>query len=321
MSLETPLPPAVQDPASSTGGEDGQDGWITARPPKALEVIQRIVRFPMLCAEHRDLIRTSVKRDLQARFTGTVLGWVWPLLSPLLLFAVYYFIFANLLGFKFGDELPEGQEAAFGIFMFVGVMAWAAFADSLTRGCTIVVDNGNLIKKLAFPSEILPLNVVLVSLVTTLFAVAMFVAATLVTPVWEAPGWMLVWLPVIVLLQGLFTLGLVLFLSAIQVFIRDTVQVVVVSDDDVDVPDAYLLDERAAPAREDRQLPLGRREQPDVPHHLRLARGPDVFGACARLHLGSFGTSLAVFAAWAVGVFVVGYAFFILCQRRFADEV
>ena len=131
--------------------------WVTARPLRAVEILLRILRFPRLFVEHRDLISTSVKRELEARFKGTVLGWAWPLVQPLFLFTVYYFIFTELLQFKI-PNLPEDKKAAMGVFMFVGITAWATIAETLTRGTNSIVENGNLIKKLAFPSEVLPLN-------------------------------------------------------------------------------------------------------------------------------------------------------------------
>ena len=88
-------------------------GWISARPPRAVEVVERLTTFPALLARHRDLVSTSVRRGLEARFHGTLLGWLWPLVQPLFLFAVYYFIFTKLLQQRIPD-LPPGQESALG---------------------------------------------------------------------------------------------------------------------------------------------------------------------------------------------------------------
>ena len=180
-----------------------------------------------MVVRHRDLITSSVKRELAVRFQGTLLGFLWPLVHPLFIFAVYYFIFTKLLSFKM-PNLQPGQESAMGVYMFIGVVVWASFGESLGRGCNIIVENGNLIKKLAFPSETLPLNIVLVNVVTMIFGVAMFLLATFATPVWKAPGIELLWIPVLLTLQTLFTYGLVLILSTMQVFLRDTAQVVAI---------------------------------------------------------------------------------------------
>ncbi|MEM7306542.1 MAG: ABC transporter permease [Planctomycetota bacterium] len=320
MDVETSATGGQPSPAPPSGGVAGaaDGGWVTARPPQMLEVLQRIVCFPALCVEHRDLIRTSVRRELQARFTGTALGWFWPLLQPLLLFAVYYFIFTKLLGFKFGDALPEEQKSAFGIFMFVGVVMWASVAESLQRGCNVIVENGNLIKKLAFPSEVLPLNVVLVSLVTMLFAIGMFIVGTF-TPVWITPGPMLLWLPLLVLIQGVFTLGLTLFLSALQVFLRDTLQVVTV------VVTVWMFVTPLFWAPEvvgDPIEPYMGLVRANPMYHLVYAyRAVLMSSEPAFIFNESFGASVAIFSVWALVAFALGYGFFILCQRRFADEV
>ena len=170
------------------------EGWVTARAPQLAEAMRRLVSFPGLVYGHRDLVAISVRRDLEARFSGTVLGWAWPLVHPMFLFVVYYFIFTKLLSFKI-EHLPPGQESALGVYMFCGIMAWASIAESLTRGTGSIVDNGNLIKKLAFPSEILPLNVALVGLVTMSFAVVVFVAGSVLTPIWRIPGPAVLWVP------------------------------------------------------------------------------------------------------------------------------
>ena len=185
--------PAVPEPAP----EDAR--WVTARSPRMSEVARRVVLLPRLLMSHRDLVTTSVRRDLEARFKGTVLGWLWPLVHPLFLFGVYYFVFTELLQVKM-PGLPEDKKAGMGVFMFVGITVWATIAETLNRGTNVIIDNGNLIKKLAFPSEILPLNVTLVGLVTQLFAVAVFIVACVTTPMWPAPGTALLWIPVLRLL-------------------------------------------------------------------------------------------------------------------------
>jgi ABC-type polysaccharide/polyol phosphate export permease len=313
-------------PRETRAGEDG--GWVTARPPRATEVLQRVLRLPRLLLDHKDLVTSGVKRDLEARFQGTVLSWAWPLVHPLFLFAVYYFIFTELLQFKMPD-LPEDQEAAMGVYMFTGVLAWAAFAESLSRGTSVIIDNGNLIKKLAFPSELLPLNVTLVGLTTMLFAVTVFLLGCLLTPIWPAPGWAVLWLPVILLLQGLFTYGLVLLTSTLQVFLRDTSQLVGILSSVwmFTTPLFWVPELMRSGVRE--YMPLIRANP--LYHLIQAWRGAlmgDLAVPANEFVAGGPVTSvsavpqhLAVFAVWAVGAYVVGYGFFVLSQRRFADEV
>lgn len=316
--------------AVASGAPGDAPVWVTARPPRAAEILLRIVCFPRLVVEHRDLISTSVKRELEARFKGTVLGWAWPLVQPLFLFAVYYFIFTELLQFKI-PNLPEDKKAAMGVFMFVGITAWATIAETLTRGTNAIVDNGNLIKKLAFPSEVLPLNLTIAGLVTLLFAVAMFVLACVFTPMWPAPGIELLWIPLILVLQGLFTYGLSLFLSTLQVFLRDTIQVValvvtvwmfatplfwtpVAMKPDGSIQDYVPFIEANPIFHLVQAWRVALMGEVHVPPTEYVLGGYAVQGGMIPFHLG-------VFALWAVAFFAFGYAFFVYSQRRFADEV
>lgn len=311
---------------SSPGLDRSESPWIGARPPRAIDVIQRVVAFPRLLLAHRDFISTSVRRGLEARFQGTLLGWVWPLVQPLFLFTVYYFIFTKLLQFKI-PALPAGEESALGIYMFVGVMTWTAFAEAVGRGTNAIVENGNLIKKLAFPSELLTLNVTLVGIVTQLFALAVFVLACCFTPIWTAPGPELLWLPLLLLLQGLFTYGLTLFLSTLQVFLRDTVQLVgMLLTVWMFATPLFWAPELVGPAFEPYEALLVW----NPIHHLVLAWRGALMGDLAMpeseppgyiVSTAGIPSAVLVFSAWAIGAFVVGYAFFVLSQRRFADEV
>ena len=322
MSSESPPSPSESLELSSAAG------WVTARPPRAAEIVRRVITFPRLLVEHRDLIATSVRRELEARFQGTVLGWFWPLFHPLFLFVVYYFIFTKLLDFKI-PELPAGQESAMGVYMFVGIIIWASISESLTRGCSSIVENGNLIKKLAFPSEVLPLNVTLVSQITLLFALAVFVAGCLLTPIWPAPGPQLAWALVLIPLQALFCFGLALLLGTLQVFLRDTQQVTgVLLTVWMFLTPLFWIPELMGVSIEP-FLPFLRVNP--IFHLVQAWRGAlmgDLNVHVARLGREEYLVSTAAipehvwqFALWALGAYVVGYSFFVLSQRRFADEV
>jgi len=303
-------------------------GWVTARRTPFVEALRRAVSFPARFVAHRDLVMTSVKRDLEARFKGTVLGWMWPLVHPLFLFAVYYFVFTELLQVKM-PGLPDDKKAGMGVFMFVGITVWATIAETLNRGANVIVDNGNLIKKLAFPSEILPLNVTLVGLVTQLFAVGVFVVACFATPLWPAPGPALAWLPVLLVLQCLFTYGLALLLAALQVFLRDTVQLVGILTTVWMFVTPLFWTPAVLPPKIASYLPL---VEANPAYHLiqawRIALMGEIhvppneyiLGGYA-VRAGAIPAHLSVFVFWALGAYLLGFVFFVRTQRRFADEV
>jgi len=344
VTATEPLPTPVLDPPASAGSADVEEerrwaghvstvaqtdasGWVTARPPRWQEIAQRLVGFPGLLARHWDLVTTSVRRELETRFSGTVLGWFWPLFHPLFLFVVYYSIFVHLLDFKL-EGLPEEQRSGMGVYMFVGITVWAAIAETLNRGTNVIVDNGNLIKKLAFPSEILPLNLTVVSMVTLLFAMAMFVLACFVTPMWVAPGIGLAWIPLLLLAQAVFIYGLTLFLSTLQVFLRDTLQVVAAlttvwmfATPIFWVPEVLKGAARFMPVMWFNPVyHLVQAWRGAVMGDVYVEPNDEIMGGYA-VSSDAVGEHLAVFSVWAVVFYVLGFAFFVLCQRRFADEV
>ncbi len=325
MSLD-PDQNAVSPEVAAPGA--ASTGWVTARPPRIFEIARRVLSFPSLVAKHSDLIGTSVRRDLEARFRGTILGWMWPLVHPIFMFGIYFFIFTELLQIKMPD-LPDEKKAAMGVFMFTGITVWTSVAESLIRGTNAIVDNGNLIKKLAFPSEVLPLNVTLVGLVTQSFAIVVFVLLCFLTPMWPRPGMALAWIPLLILIQGLFTYGLALFLSTMQVFLRDTLQVVGIATTVWMFLTPLFWTPTVMPKNVGVYLPFI--EANPVFHLVQAWRVALMGGIEVPVNdniLGGWAVQpsrmlehVSVFSIWAVAVFALGYAFFVLSQRRFADEV
>jgi len=296
--------------------------WVSARPLRALELLQRVLRFPWLVVRSRDLVLTSVRRDLDARFTGTLLGWFWPLVTPVFLFAVYYFIFTKLLAMKLPPEAVAGRETTLGVYMFVGVVVWTGFAEALTRCCSSIVENGNLIKKLAFPAELLPLNATLTSLVTMLFGIAVFVAGCLLTDVWRAPALAgLAWVPLLCVLQTLLAYGFGLALATTNVTLRDTAQVTGLALTVwMFVTPIFWMPE--LPGIRDSIAPYLDWILANPAYHLVYAWRHVLMSAEPDF---AFGTSIAhsvgILGIWALAAFVGGYALFIRGERRFADEV
>jgi lipopolysaccharide transport system permease protein len=252
---------------------------------------------------------------------------------PVFMFAVYYFIFAELLQLKFGG-LPEHYKPAMGIYMFVGVLVWTGFAEGLMRAGGVIVDNGNLIKKLAFPTDLLPFNAVLVAKTTMLFGVGVFVVVLWASVLgrdagfWEhglwpsAPGVRLLWVPVLVAVQLLFTYGLGLLLSTLQVFLRDTMHLmgILVLTWMFITPVFWVASDKVIAGIEQH---MGALAINPMFHLMNCWRDVLMVGRPAALFESqpSFLHSLGVFSLWAVGAFLVGYLFFLRSQRRFADEV
>ena len=163
--------------------------------------------------KYRGLIQSLVARELKARYRGSVLGFFWSFFNPLLLLLVYTFVFSYVM-------TPPSNVPNFALFMFCGLLPWTWFSTSLVESSNVLISGGNLIKKVMFPAEILPVVTVLANLVHFLLGLPILVAFLIY---FSAPLQLseLAWFPVVVFVQLLFTLGLALMLSALTVHFRD----------------------------------------------------------------------------------------------------
>ena len=163
---------------------------------------------------YRGLIQSLVARELKARYRGSVLGFLWSFINPLLLLGVYWFVFKTIL-----LNRTEGLQP-YALFMLCGILPWTWFAASLTEASNSLIAGGNLIKKVLFPAEVLPLVSVLANMVHFLLPLPLVMALLVYNSrAPELPG--LLWLPILVLVQFVFTAGLALTLAALTVHFRD----------------------------------------------------------------------------------------------------
>jgi lipopolysaccharide transport system permease protein len=164
---------------------------------------------------YRGLIQSLVARELKARYRGSVLGFFWSFVNPLLLLLVYSFIF------KF--VMPASHDAKiepYALFMFCGILPWTWFASSLSEAAGVLISGGNLIKKVLFPAEILPIVTVLSNMVHFFFGLVILAGFL----VWYQRPLDLAGLaifPLAVAIQLVLTLGFALLLSALTVHFRD----------------------------------------------------------------------------------------------------
>ena len=137
-------------------------------------MVSSTLNFPRVAYQNRDLLRSFVWRDIASRYEGSYLGKLLPIIYPLLLLALYHLVFAKFLGLKFGEDNPlvnGGWTTTF--YLLSGILPWLAFADTMSRSTSVVLENANLIKKVAFPSEMLPTFVVLTQLVQFLIGLVL----------------------------------------------------------------------------------------------------------------------------------------------------
>jgi len=153
---------------------------------------------------------------------GSVGGFVWSVIHPIVLLVCYYFVLTVILRARLG---PESGTQNFALYLFCGILPWLMFQETVLRNCTSVTENANLITKTVIPSEVLPIAIMISNLIHHLIGlVILFGALILFHSVELSVLWVFAYLPVlIVLAQGLGWL-----VSSLNVFFRDTTQVLTV---------------------------------------------------------------------------------------------
>jgi lipopolysaccharide transport system permease protein len=170
---------------------------------------------------YRHFILSSIKNEFLSRFARSRLGGLWMVIHPLAQVVIFAFILSAVLASK----LPGiDNRYAYALYLMAGMLAWSLFTELVSRSLTVFVDNASLIKKMMFPRICLPLIVSGSALVNNIL---LFVAILAVFAVLgHQPGWLTLWLPVLIVLNVMLGVGLGLLLGVFNVFIRDVGQVV-----------------------------------------------------------------------------------------------
>jgi ABC-type polysaccharide/polyol phosphate export permease len=164
---------------------------------------------------YRGLIQALVARELKARYRGSVLGFLWSFINPLLLLSIYSFVFAFIL--------PDTHSTAvepYALFMFCGILPWTWFSSALSESAGSLISGGNLIKKVLFPAEILPLVNVIANMCHFFLGLPILGLFLIYFQRWPDPL-DIIWFPMTVAVQLIFTSALALALSALTVHFRD----------------------------------------------------------------------------------------------------
>jgi lipopolysaccharide transport system permease protein len=161
---------------------------------------------------YRALIQSLVSRELKARYRGSLLGFLWSFVNPLLLLLTYTLVFTIILPTR-----QKGVDPYF-LFLFCGILPWTWFAAALGESAGVIIAGGNLIKKVLFPAEVLPTVTVLANLAHFLLGLPILLAFL----AWKGKlAWTALLLPLPILVQLVLSLGMALFLSALTVHFRD----------------------------------------------------------------------------------------------------
>ena len=210
-----------------------ENGTVTHEAPKVASAsalrrehlfaaIPKAFTYPIQSLwSNRRLMIAMVRRDILSRYRGSIGGALWTFLNPLLLMLTYFFVFGVVMRTSFGNDTSR---TGFVSFFVAGMLPWLAFVEAVGRSPNIILEHRTFVKKLVFPLEILPANLVIAALFTEGFTLAIYLLFLAI-----ARGGIPItvfWLPVILIPQLLLTAGLCWILAALGVFVRDLAQIV-----------------------------------------------------------------------------------------------
>ncbi|HXD29780.1 MAG TPA: ABC transporter permease [Pyrinomonadaceae bacterium] len=252
-----------------------------------------------------ELVLSLARRELMARYKGSALGVIWALLTPVVMIVIFTFVFANVFGARFG---ASGSPWDYALYLFCGLLPWNMFQEALIISATTVVSHANLVKRVVFPLETLPMAQSFAALANQLFGtVALLIAIVIIRQEFHVTAF---WLPVLLLPQLIATLGAAWLIASLGVFLRDIAQgislflmawmyLTPILYPETIIPERYRFYSRLNPftalVRSYRRI-------------LIEGAAPDWLG-------------LGYFSIFAVALFLFGYWWFAKSRKNFADVI
>lgn len=166
-----------------------------------------------ICKEiynYRELLKSNTKKEVRGRYKHSILGVLWSFLNPLLQLLVYSVVFGALLA--------NGDDTYY-IYICVGLIPWTFFTSTILQGTLCIVLNGNIVQKVYFPREILPISTVISGAINFLISTIIILAFVLFSGIGITS--LILWYPVVLLVQCVLLLGINFIVSAVTVYIRD----------------------------------------------------------------------------------------------------
>jgi lipopolysaccharide transport system permease protein len=169
--------------------------------------------------QKKDLTFAFARQDLLGRYKGSALGIAWAVLTPIVMIAIFTFIFAGIFGARFGANDSHWDYA---LYLFCGLLPWTMFQESVQQSANTIVTHANLVKRVVFPLETLPAAQVFAALGNQLFAtVALLIAIVAIRHDLQLTA---LWLPILLIPQLVFALGAAWLIASLGVFLRDIAQ-------------------------------------------------------------------------------------------------
>lgn len=192
------------------------------RRRRELRAVGRAFVYPVLTVwRNRSLIRVMVRRDILGRYRGSFGGSFWTVINPLLLILTYYFVFGMVMRATFPEDKTR---SGYVLYFLAAMLPWLAFSEAAGRAPTVLLEHRNFVRKLVFAVETLPVNLVAAGLVSEFFATLLYCGFVLLVR-HRLPATVL-WLPLLLIPQLLFTAGIAWFLAALGAFVRDLGQII-----------------------------------------------------------------------------------------------
>ena len=170
----------------------------------------------VLNKKNRILLRELTKTDFKLRYQGSMLGYLWALLRPLMMFAILYVVFSKLL--RFGNDIPH-----YLVYLLTGTTLWSFFTECTSQGIQAMLARGDLIRKISFPKYIVVVSTTFTALINLAINLVVVVVFALINGVTPSLTWLIV--PALILELYMLSLGIAFLLGAINVKYRDVMSI------------------------------------------------------------------------------------------------
>jgi lipopolysaccharide transport system permease protein len=190
-----------------------------AHPTTLMSLFKSLLR-------NRQLILQMTKREVIGRYKGSVMGLAWSFLSPVLMLAVYTFVFSEIFKSSWIDISGDNNKMQFALVLFVGMIVFGLFGEVLNRAPSLILSNVNYVKKVVFPLEVLPV----IALGVELFhGISSLIVLLVVFAILNSYlHWTVIFIPFVLLPLGILTLGIAWMLASFGVFLRDVGQTIAI---------------------------------------------------------------------------------------------
>lgn len=249
--------------------------------------------------EYRELLKTSISKDVRGKYKNSVLGILWSFLNPLLQIAVYAIVFPLIMK----SNLPN-----YTVFLCCGLIPWNFFSAAISRTSFTMVENGNIIKKVYFPREILPISVVTSEAIN--FIISTIIILAFVLGYGMGLSKFIIFYPLVLIVQYLLLIGISFIVSSVTVYFRDLQHFIGIALQLLFYATPIVYASNTIP--ENFQWILKFNPMTYVINGYR-----DIFYYKQMPDL----SSLAIVFAISIVVCLVGYFIFSKLQRRFAEEL